>query len=38
MVEETKIQAGRIVGLEHQVIELQTQHQADQNRIKELEH
>lgn len=37
-LEETKIQAERIIGLEHQVTELQTQHQADQNRIKELEH
>jgi muconolactone delta-isomerase len=37
-LEETKIQAERIVGLEHHVTELQTQHQADQNRIKELEH
>jgi seryl-tRNA synthetase len=37
-VEETKIQAERIVGLEHQVRELQTQHQANQNRTKELEH
>jgi chromosome segregation ATPase len=37
-LEETKIQAERIVELEHQVTELQMQHQADQNRIKELEH
>jgi hypothetical protein len=37
-LEETKIQAERIIGLEHQVTELQTQHQVDQHRIKELEH
>jgi hypothetical protein len=37
-LEETKVQAKQIIGLEHQVTGLQTQHQADQNRIKELEH
>jgi hypothetical protein len=37
-LEEAKIQAERIIGLEHQVTELQTQHQVDQHRIKELEH
>jgi len=37
-LEETKVQAEQVIGLEHQVTELQMQHQADQNRIKELEH
>jgi uncharacterized protein YlxW (UPF0749 family) len=37
-LEETKVQDERIVRLEHQVAELQAQHQADQNHIKELEH
>jgi Mg2+ and Co2+ transporter CorA len=37
-LEETKVQAKQIIGLEHQVTELHMQHQADQNCIKELEH
>jgi chromosome segregation ATPase len=37
-LEETKVQAEQVIGLKHQVTELQTQHQVDQLRIKELEH